>query len=292
MNTQDKKKQQFEKNPEGSGIDLIIICILSVIVFIISHTYNFFDTLIDYFGRHENKKIDDILTVTIFLAFALIYYVIRRFLEIRKKNKTIQKLLGENELILKEVHHRIKNNMNTICGLLALQGETLNDSSAKTVLQDAENRVQSMMLLYDKLYKSNVFTEISVSEYLPFLIDEIIANFPNGKSVSVVKNIESFSLDIRRLQPLGIIINELLTNIMKYAFTGRTDRIIAILAKTENRHVTVTIEDNGNGMPETVDFEKSTGFGLILVKGLTKQIDGKIKIIRRKGTQIMLEFPI
>lgn len=210
--------------------------------------------------------------------------------ERKLSEEKIQGLLAEKELILKEVHHRIKNNMNTIYGVLQLQSQTLTDSSAIAALQDASNRVRSMMVLYTNLYQAANFNEMSIAEYLPPLLDEIMANFPNSKSVTIEKEIDDFILHVSKLQPLGIIINELLTNIMKYAFPGKTDGVVYVSALLENEDVTIVIEDNGNGMPESVDFKNSTGFGLVLVAGLTKQISGTIRIERKKGTRIILEF--
>jgi PAS domain S-box-containing protein len=210
----------------------------------------------------------------------------------------IQKLLSEKELVLKEVHHRIKNNMSTIYGLLILQAETMKDPRAVIALEDAGSRVLSMLVLYDKLYRSPDFQKISVMNYLPDLVDEIFENFPNSKSVKIQKKIDDFDLDAKRLQPLGIIINELLTNIMKYAFTGRDSGLITVSAGLKPAPtgsapiVSIIIQDNGNGIPESIDFENSTGFGLQLVWILTKELMGTIRIEREHGTKIILEFEL
>lgn len=208
----------------------------------------------------------------------------------------IKKLLEEKELILKEVHHRIKNDMNTISGLLMLQGETLKDPSAIEALKDAGNRVQSMMILYEKLYQSDDFTNISVINYLSSLVEEVVANFPNSKSVKIEKKIDDFIIDVKTLQSLGIIINELLTNIMKYAFTGRNDGLIKVSVLLKGNNVIVIVEDNGSGINESVDFDNSKGFGLKLIGMMVKQIKGTIRIERGNGssfsvgTKIILEF--
>ena len=204
----------------------------------------------------------------------------------------IKKLLEEKEMILKEVHHRIKNNMSTIKGLLYIQAEALNDQSAVAALRDAENRVESMMILYDKLYRSSDFKELSVREYLPVLADEIIRSFPNRGIVEIEKSIDEIILGADTLFPLGILINELLTNIMKYAFTGRNSGVITIIASIKNNHIVLIVGDNGNGMPESVTIEKSTGFGLDLVRMLTEQIGGTIRIERGNGTRFVLEFNV
>jgi len=204
----------------------------------------------------------------------------------------IRSLLAEKELILKEVHHRLKNNMNTVKGLLFLQIAFLKDPQAISALQDTIRRVDSMAVIYDKLYLSHNFDDISVQTYLPSLIDEIISNFPGNESVKVEKKIDDFILEVKKLQPLGIIINELLTNIMKYAFTGRDNNLISVSATLTGKKVSIIISDNGNGIPESVTFENSTGFGMQLVGMLTQQIGGSIKIERGNGTKFVLEFEI
>jgi two-component sensor histidine kinase len=148
-----------------------------------------------------------------------------------------------------------------------------------------------MALLYDRLYRSPDFTRLSVKDYLPALIDEIMCNFPNSTMVKVDKLIQDFILDARRLQPLGIIINEIITNIMKYAFVGRKSGLITVSAIIAEGHVAISVADNGNGIPESVSFENSTGFGLQLIHGLSRQLKGIIRIERGNGTRILLEFP-
>jgi len=217
------------------------------------------------------------------------------FLDITERKlseEKIKSLLAEKELILKEVHHRIKNNMNTIKSLLFLQADTLTDPSAVSALHDAENRVESMMVLYDKLYRSIDYHEISIKEYLPVLIDEIIDNFPNKGIVTIEKKIDDFTLDADTLFHLGIIVNELLTNMMKYAFAGMECGLITVSAGVKDNRAVFIIQDNGVGIPESVSFEKTTGFGLDLVKMLTDQIGGSIIIERGSGTRFVLEFDV
>jgi PAS domain S-box-containing protein len=201
-----------------------------------------------------------------------------------------KRLVREKELILKEVHHRIKNNMYTISTLLSLQAQTLDNPAAKAALADAESRVQSMMVLYDKLYQSENCSSASVVEYLSSLVDEILVNFPARDFIRIEKTIDDFELDAEKLYPLGIILNELITNIMKHAFTGRRDGLIAIAATLDGSRVSIGILDNGNGIPDGIDFPNSTGFGLTLVRELTIQLGGTIRMERGIGTKIVLEF--
>lgn len=202
----------------------------------------------------------------------------------------IGSLLSEKELLHKEVHHRIKNNMNTIKGLLALQSYTLKEPLAVSALQDAESRVQCMMLLYDKLYCSDDFRALPLKEYLPALVDEIAANYLIHDLVRVETDVEDFIINAKILFPLGIIVNELVTNALKYAFTGRDSGLITVSAHKENGKARITISDNGVGVPEDVNMENTSGFGLQLTGMLVEQIGGSIKLVRGSGTEFIIEF--
>jgi two-component sensor histidine kinase len=195
----------------------------------------------------------------------------RNITERKRFDENIAKLLEEKELLLKEVHHRIKNNMNTIYGLLALQAETTSEPAAVSAIKDAASRVNSMMNLYDKLYRSHDVTALPVNTYIPSLVDEIIMNFPNSKLVMIKKYIDEFVLDVRLIQPLGII---------------------TISISKDSGNVTVMIKDNGKGIPESVDFNNSRGFGLMLVQLLAKQLKGDVRIERQNGTAVILEFNV
>jgi len=220
----------------------------------------------------------------------VILLAIEDITERKEAEVRIRRLLSEKEILLKEVHHRIKNSMNTIRGLLSLQAETLEDPTAVEALRDSGSRVQSMMLLYDKLYRSLNYTEVSIRDYLSSLVDEIIGNFPNSKLVRIEKDIDDFLIDAKRLQAIGIIINELLTNSMKYAFAGKERGLIKVSVTLSGTQVHITIQDDGKGIPAGMDFENPTGFGLSLVRMLTSQIDGAIRMERENGTACILEF--
>jgi len=204
----------------------------------------------------------------------------------------IQNLLREKELLLKEVHQRIKNNMNTIKGLLTLQLSAEGNPSAASSLRDAESRVQSMIMLYDRLYCSENFRELSVKDYLQPLTEEITGSFIDIAKVQIKTEIEDFILNINKLTPLGIIVNELLTNMMKYAFTGRDRGTVTVSASMKDNHVVISVRDDGVGIPESVSFEHTKGFGLELVNMLTEQIGGTIRIERGDGTRFVLEFDV
>ena len=213
--------------------------------------------------------------------------------ERKKSEEQVKNLLVEKNIILKEVHHRIKNNMNIVKGLLFLQADISDNPEAGSILRDTENRLSSMMVLYDKLYLSSNFDNVSFKEYFTSLIDEIIVNFHDYGTVKIKKNIEDFDLDEKVLSYLGIILNELLTNIMKYAFTVKKSlsvREITVSAIQKDNRITIIIADNGIGIPESVTFENSTGFGMTMVKMLSEQIGAVIRIEHGDGGKFIMEF--
>lgn len=210
--------------------------------------------------------------------------------KLRTSEREVRQLLNEKDILLKEVHHRIKNNMGTISSLLSLQASLSKESATINALKDAGNRLQSMTTLYEELYRSTKFTALSLQDYLPQLIDEILSNFPASARVNVEKRIDDIVLEVRTLQPLGIIINELLTNIMKHAFpSGGVDEI-TVSAQLSGNRVSVVVEDNGKGMNEAAVFNNDEEFGLMIVGALTRQLRGTIRTERAEGTRIHLEF--
>ena len=220
------------------------------------------------------------------------YGVNQDITERKRAEEEIKRQLAEKEILLKEVHHRIKNNIASIGGLISLRLQSITNPEAVAVLQDAVGRVDSMRILYDKLLLTEDYEDLSVKNYLDDLIDTIVAIFPDQAKITVKKRIDDFHLDAKQLFPLGIIINELLTNIMKYAFSKRkTGQIEITLAKAE-KHVTLTIQDNGVGLPAGFDIDASKGFGLMLVKMLSQQLGGSFAMEKRKGTRCTVEFDI
>ncbi len=209
----------------------------------------------------------------------------------KQADKKIKNLLNEKEILLKEVHHRLKNNMNVVQSLLSIQSKTLKDPDAKLIFQDAINRMRTLGILYEKIYKLESYQNISIKQYFPHLADEICQIFPNYQSIRIEKQIDDFSIDSKLMLPLGVILNELLTNSMKYAFPDNQDGLIQILITKKQNQITFIYQDNGKGMPE-IDNEKSKGFGFKLINLLTKQINGKCKIETNNGTKYIIEFEI
>lgn len=209
----------------------------------------------------------------------------------KEAEESIRALLEEKDLILREVNHRIKNNMSIISSILSLQAQHQREEGAVAALREAVGRVQSMMLLYDKLYLSGSFLSLSARTYLGALVDDIFGNYSSGPKIGIEKDLEDFVLDAKLLQPVGIILNELLTNVMKYAFVGREAGRVRVGASLAGGRMRLEVEDDGLGMPESVSLAQPSGFGLMMVGVLAKQLEGEVEIVRGGGTRVVLEFP-
>lgn len=208
------------------------------------------------------------------------------------KLEEVKNLLSGKELILKESQHRVKNNMNIIYGLLSLQAEMNGNTELKNILNEAAGRIHCMGLLYDKLYYSKIKGPVSITPLLPDLINEIVAIFPVKGSFEIKTEIDDIILSAAKISSLVIIINELITNSMKYAFAGRDNGTISVAASIKGNLVFVIYEDNGVGIPESVSFDNSTGFGMQLIGLLAEQIGGSIQIERSAGTRFILQFEV
>lgn len=208
--------------------------------------------------------------------------------------KQIEQLLESKETLLKEVHHRIKNNMSTISGLLWLQAESLKEPAASVALLDAQSRINNMMVLYNKLYRSENFRIISSKEYLDDLIDHIRETQDPSTKIYLDADIEERHLDSKKLLPVGMILNELMSNVYKYAFPDqRAGRIDIRLRFPDASMMELVVKDNGIGLPESIIQTKTdTGFGFVLITMLVEQQGANMEIRNSPGAQFTIRFPI
>lgn len=239
--------------------------------------------LVDY----ENEVIGLVLSFCVLVGVFGIGPIFREWREARDQ---VKQLLTEKELLLKEVHHRIKNNMNTVASLLRLQAAGVVDSSASAALRDAERRIASMSVLYDKIYRGERYEDIPSSEYLGALVAEIVESFPEGGSIRVVREIAEFRIGFRATYEIGIIVNELITNSMKYAFAGRDAGTLRISAEESSGRVDFTVQDDGAGFERSG--EGADGFGLSLVESLVDNLGGKLRIESERGRGTTIRFSV
>lgn len=196
----------------------------------------------------------------------------------------------EIESLLYEVHHRVKNNMNTIMNLLTIQADSSKSAEVSEALLNAVGRMKSMGVLYDKLYRSENLQTMSIRAYLTDLVRDIMRAFPDHTGISLTLDIDDFELDAQRLMAIGMIVNELAYNSMKYAFVGKDGGTIEVHAHRTDDCATIVVTDDGVGIPENVSLADGKNFGLTLVQGLASQAGGQFEQLPGPGTRFMFRF--
>ncbi len=212
-------------------------------------------------------------------------------LEEKKTNELkISQALHEKEILLAEIHHRVKNNLAIITGLLNLQSEKVADETAKSLITESRNRVLSMALIHDKLYRNEVLSNINFGFYINELVYEIHHSYVPTvkKKIEIVLNLSEVYLNVNYAIPCGLIMNEVLTNCYKHAFTEQENGKISIQLKKQNESITLLIADNGNGkLDERI---RPESLGMEVIKSLVKQIDGSYTFTVLSGTQFEMSF--
>lgn len=221
-------------------------------------------------------------------------------LEIDNQNNALKhlvsyknQLLGEKDLLLKEVNHRVKNNLQIVMSLLASKSVYLSSESAQQAILDSQNRVRSIALIHDQLYKTDNVTQISVFLYINELVDSLYDFLDDdSNNIEILCEIEDFMLDVSQAIPIGIILNETVTNALKYAFPDNQNGKINIRVKKVDTFVEVIISDNGVGLPRNFSLSNVNTLGINLLKGLTPQLGGTFNIKNNNGLTIFLNFPL
>ena len=211
----------------------------------------------------------------------------------KRAEEALEKSLRDKEVLLKELQHRVKNNLNIISSLLGLEMEKLSDDRSKQVFIDAQSRIRSMSTIYDQLYSSAELDKVDLDMYLKDLGDSLFKTYAiDTGRILLATTLAKIQLDIKRAVPLGLIMNELMTNALKYAFpSGGRGEIRIDLEKSENQ-ITLSLSDNGVGLTDGFDAYGSDSMGLRLVKMLTEQIDGTLTVKSKKGTKVSVKFKL
>ena len=213
--------------------------------------------------------------------------------EINQKNVSLHHLVEEKEWLLKEIHHRVKNNLHTITSLLESQAAFL-QNDALTAIRDSQHRVYAMSLIHQKLYQpeKNV-TDIDIPVYIHELVNYLKESFETGRRIKFLMHLEPIALDISLAVPLGLILNEAITNSVKYAFPNQREGMISIaIVKIAEDTLQFSVADDGVGLPEGLQINKTRSLGLKLMKGLSEDIVAKFAMENKQGTRIAIEFNI
>ncbi|UTB32319.1 MAG: PAS domain S-box protein [Methanobacterium sp. ERen5] len=242
-------------------------------------------------GMDKNGEIKDLLVTVVTIPGTKKQLVsLMDITERKTAENQIKSSLKEKNILLKEIHHRVKNNMQIISSLLSLQTKYVNDEEALDILKESQNRVRSMAIIHEKLYQSKDLSQINFADYIQSLVSNLFYSYnANNTHIKPVYDIEDLSLNIDTAVPCGLIISELVSNSLKYAFpTKKIGEILVSLKYMEGKYQLI-VSDNGVGMPK-VNVNKLDSLGLLLVFNLTEQLEGNITIKRDHGTEFIITF--
>lgn len=223
------------------------------------------------------------------LLAVFLFFGYRSYRNRTKTNKLLAAKNAENELLLKEIHHRVKNNLEVVSGLLALQSAQIDDPNTKEAMQESQNRVQSIGIVHQKLYQGTNLGSIEMKDYFLNLSECILDSFGAAKRVTIECSMEKINIDIDTAVPLGLIVNELLTNTLKYAFPHGQDGKVFIRLEKSKDGLHLEVSDNGVGKS---GLTQGTGFGGQLISLLTRQLGGSMREETTNGTSIFFDFKI
>jgi PAS domain S-box-containing protein len=221
----------------------------------------------------------------------VVVVIFRDVTERTRAEEQIKASLKEKDILLREIHHRVKNNLGLISALLNLQSTYATDELHRKMFEDAEARVTTMALAHEQLYQSDSLADINFHVYVTGLVDHLVGSIGLGNPIKLKKEMEDISFSAETAIPLGIVITELVSNSLKHAFPGgRKGEVRIAIRSTGAEEFELVVCDNGIGMPENLDLENSESLGWDLVKAFANKIRGKIEIRRREGTEVRLKF--
>ena len=216
--------------------------------------------------------------------------------ERKQSEEIIKASLQEKDILLREIHHRVKNNLQVISGLLDLQAMSVGNPELMERLNESQSRIQAMAMVHEKLYSSKDFSRIDLADYVRTLSKDLFKSYKinPGKIDLIIQTDGVVYVDINKAIPCGLILNELISNALKHAFPGdRHGELQVLMGETKNAEIEIIIRDNGLGLPDDVDIHQPQTLGLDLVNGLIKnQLDGQIEVRRDNGTEFRIKFPL
>jgi two-component sensor histidine kinase len=230
------------------------------------------------------------VTLLAFLLYRINHIRRRNNLDLKEKKEIIEKSLLEKEILLREIHHRVKNNLQFISSLLGLQSEHIDDDTALSALQDGQNRVQSMALIHQNLYQEDNLTGVGVKDYFIKLIRNLFDSYNiRNDSVDLMLEVDELNLDVDTVIPVGLIVNELVSNCLKYAFPDGQGMILVSL-KEEDNELCLMVKDNGRGITGLEKSNLGTSFGYRLIKVLQGQMKATLEVSANQGTQVIMRI--
>jgi len=220
-------------------------------------------------------------------------YFLFEFFEVQESSERetkLKKLLTERETLIKEIHHRIKNNLAVISGLLTLQKFTYDDDRLFVLLSDSEMRIKSMALIHEKLYRSETLSSIEFSTYLEDLIQSIRQTLTKRTNISISVNCESIELNINQAVPSALIVNEIISNSYKYAYPDNRKGVIRVEVFKHENKLHFEVEDDGVGLPDNFEEKRKSSLGFTIIDTLVSQLEADLQIESNHGTRILFSY--
>ena len=212
-------------------------------------------------------------------------------IEINRNNQSLQQLLDEKEWLLREIHHRVKNNLQIVMSLLNSQTNYLENDTALMAIRDSQQRIHSISLIHQKLYQSENVTFVEMSTYIRELVDYLQSSFQSGSSIRFDLAVDRIELDVTQAVPLGLILNEAISNAIKYAFPGRKTGLVRVSMHCNSaKQIELIVQDNGVGLPPGFDIDRSKSLGMSLMRGLSKQLNGAVDLKTDHGLTVCTSF--
>ena len=196
----------------------------------------------------------------------------------------------EKETLLKEIHHRVKNNLQIITSLLRLQSENIKDPEVLAQFNESQNRIRSMALVHEELYRSDDFTNINMQAYFTKLCNDLIQNYAVGKDIKVEIRTEVDRMGVNTLIPLGLMVNEMITNALKHAFEGSSGNMAIALRSLGEKQYELIVSDDGKGFPPELQHHELHSLGVELIHTLAEQLDGSVKMDNQPGARYTIRF--
>jgi len=192
-------------------------------------------------------------------------------------------------VLLKEIHHRVKNNLQVVSSLLNLQSKSVQDEKALEAIKEGRDRVKSMALIHQDLYREDNLTGIDIKEYIEKLTFSLFSSYNiDPQNIILKTDIDPLQLDVDTLIPLGLILNELISNALKYAFSENEKGILQVTLKQQDSRLLLEVKDNGKGLPEGWHYEKISSLGYQLIKSFVQKLKAELKVDGSKGTHVQM----
>lgn len=220
--------------------------------------------------------------------------VIGRDMTERKQfESALKESLKEKEILLKEIHHRVKNNLQIISSLLSLQNDSISLENFRKSINDSRTRIRTMAMIHEKLYRTSNFANLEFGDYVTDLINYLYHTYnPEQGKIKIREDYNKIVLPLDMAIPMGLIINELVSNVFKYAFPGDTKGCLSVYMQLENDQLRLVIKDDGVGIPEGTDTENTATLGLVMVRNLVQQLKGEFEIMSAGGVECIISIPL